>query len=668
MSRESASTREFFSLNETANDFSLAAKADRFVPTDTYTVLNLSADRSTLTPNGQSVYDEVLVQFRPGVAAQTQRSVLAAVGATVGYVVRSDADGDLLVIHLQGQSADAIIAALSRNPNVTFAEPNYSVQVEAINDPLFQNGSTWGLYGDQSTPANQFGSQAAEVWVTQTGSMKTVVGIIDTGVDYTHPDLYLNIWLNPGEIPATLGVVDTDSDGLITFRDLNRSANAAAVSDINGNGRIDAGDLLNDARWENGRDEDGNGRIDDLIGWDFVNNDNDPFDGNRHGTHVAGTIGGMGNNGLGVIGVNWNVQIMALKFLSDSGSGSTAGAIMAVDYYTRATEIYDSGPGNYVGTNNSWGGGGYSQGLLDSIVKGARADVLFIAAAGNSNSNNDAVASYPSNYSTLAAAGWDAVVAVAAIAQDGTRASFTSYGKTTVDLAAPGVGIVSTVPGGGYASLSGTSMATPHVTGAVALLASANEALSGQLLRSFLLTTAEPTASVATITATGGRLDVGDMIAAGVAGGATVPPPPPSPTKIYGTSGSDVLRGTTGNDIIYGVPATGSQIGRGTIDRLTGGGGDDIFVLGDVRGRFYDDGRGSNAGLSDYALITDFSAGDKIQIVAGTYFLTPYNGGGITGTGLYHDSNGSRSLDGRDELIAIIQGIVPAPADFLTFA
>ncbi|MBM3591536.1 MAG: hypothetical protein FJX32_02545 [Alphaproteobacteria bacterium] len=150
----------------------------------------------------------------------------------------------------------------------------------APNDTFFANGSLWGMYGDTSGTANPFGSQAANAWAQgHTGSMANVVGVIDTGLDYTHPDLYLNIWLNQREIPTSLraGLSDMDADGPITFRDLNASANAAHVRDVNGNGRIDAGDLLNDARWENGVDEDGNGFLDDLIGWDFANKDNDPM-------------------------------------------------------------------------------------------------------------------------------------------------------------------------------------------------------------------------------------------------------------------------------------------------------------------------------------------------------------------------------------------------------
>lgn len=210
----------------------------------------------------------------------------------------------------QGQDAGTPMSQGDAGPENT---------IQAVpNDARYTDGSLWGMYGDASSPANEFGSQAAEAWAQgHTGSMANVVGVIDSGIDYTHPDLYLNIWLNQREIPTTLraSLSDIDEDGLITFRDLNGSANASYVLDYNGNGRIDAGDLLNDIRWENGVDEDGNGYRDDLIGWDFANNDNDPMDGNGHGTHVAGTIGAIGGNGIGVAGVNWNVQLIALNIV-----------------------------------------------------------------------------------------------------------------------------------------------------------------------------------------------------------------------------------------------------------------------------------------------------------------------------------------------------------------
>jgi subtilisin family serine protease len=384
----------------------------------------------------------------------------------------------------------------------------------ASNDPSYTGGTLWGMLGDTGPMKNAYGSQANEAWADgDTGAMTSVVGVIDTGIDYTHPDLYLNIWLNQREIPTTFRarLNDIDTDGLITFRDLNGAANASYVMDYNRNGRIDAGDLLNDRRWENGTDEDGNGYRDDLIGWDFVNNDNDPYDDNGHGTHVGGTIGGIGGNGVGVAGVNWNIQMVALKFLSASGSGASSGAINAVNYFTDAA-MRATGVEDFIATNNSWGGGGYSAQLNEAIGRAAQKDILFIAAAGNSTINNDVQATYPANYTTTAIAGYEAVVSVASLTNTGGLSSFSNYGATTVDIAAPGSSIYSTLPGGRYGSYSGTSMAAPHVTGAVALYAAEHPNASAAEIRAALLSSAAATPSLGGFVATGGRLDIGALM------------------------------------------------------------------------------------------------------------------------------------------------------------
>lgn len=477
---------------------------------------------SQLPPVG--AHDGFLVQFAAGTDGTGIARALAAVQGRALETLRGPGSdhGALLRIEAAGP-VEAALSALSHAPGVVFAEPNWTVSVQATsNDTYYTSGSLWGMYGDATTPKNIYGSQAGEAWARgATGSSTIVVGNIDTGIDYRHPDLYLNIWLNQGEIPASLraSLTDSDGDGLITFRDLNNSANAGFVSDLNKNGYIDAGDLLADARWENGIDEDGNGYFDDLIGWDFVNNDNDPYDDNNHGTHTAGTIAAMGGNGAGVAGVAWTAQVMALKFLGANGSGSLDGAIRALDYYTAAS-IRDQSQGwssEFIGTNNSWGGGGFSQALLDAIVRAAWQDALFIAAAGNGGSdgkgdNNDRFANYPSNYSTVSGAGYEAVIAVAALTSSGGLASFSNYGVKTVDLGAPGVGVMSTVAGGGYASYSGTSMATPHVTGALALYAGLFPEMTAAELRSVLLSSTTATSSLGSKTVTGGRLDLDRMV------------------------------------------------------------------------------------------------------------------------------------------------------------
>ena len=308
---------------------------------------------------------------------------------------------------------------------------------------------------------------AADAWAAgNVGATNVYVGIIDEGV-MPHDDFGVNVWTNPGEIAG------------------------------------------------NGVDDDGNGYVDDVRGWDFDGNDNTTYDGTQddHATHVAGTIGAVGGNGFGVAGVNWNVTMIPAKFLGRRG-GTTANAVKAVDYLTDLKSRYGI---NLVATNNSWGGGGFSQALLDAINRGGNAGILFIAAAGNGGSdgvgdNNDTAASYPSNYVCQSSSG-DCVIAVAAITSTGAKSGFSNYGAATVDLGAPGSAIVSTVPTkkgtSGYASYSGTSMATPHVTGAAALYASTHSGATAAQIKAAILSSVIATPSLAGRTVTGGRLNVG---------------------------------------------------------------------------------------------------------------------------------------------------------------
>ncbi len=391
---------------------------------------------------------------------------------------------------VRGYDLAAIHESLASSSLVRSVELSQEISLALTpNDPLYQNGSLWGLSG-----AN--GIRAPGAWDFTTGS-SVVVAVLDTGIDYNHPDLYKNIWLNQGEIPASVkpSLVDTDGDGLITFWDLNEPINRTRVGDVNGDGRITASDLLaptSQGGWANGISDDGDSFRDDLVGWDFVNNDNNPIDDHSHGSHVGGTIGAIGDNSIGVVGVNWKVQLMAGKILGSNGGGTTAGAALAVRYSAdRGAKV----------SNNSWGGGGFSQALFDAIVHADSRGQLFAAAAGNSGANNDGGAFYPANYEV------PNVVSVAATDVNGNKAGFSNFGANSVDLGAPGAGIVSTVPGGGYANFSGTSMATPHVAGVAALVVGQNPGWSAAQVKQRLMETVTPLPSLAGRTVSGGLLN-----------------------------------------------------------------------------------------------------------------------------------------------------------------
>lgn len=412
---------------------------------------------------------ELLVQFRADASDADRARALARIeGRTLTRLLaaaqRRDGRGELQRVGFRASlDIAAALRALQADAAVDFAEPNwrYTTQASAqdvSDDPYFTSGQLWGMYGAGTTPANAYGSGAAAAWAAgKTCSSDVVVGVIDEGMHTRHRDLRGNIWTNPGEIAG------------------------------------------------NGLDDDGNGYADDVNGWDFFNGDASVFDGqgDDHGTHVSGTIAGKGGNGTGVAGVCWNLNLVSAKFLGPSG-GSTADAILAVDYMTDLKSRHGL---QMVATSNSWGGGGFSQGLLDAIERAGAADILFIAAAGNGGQNMELVNSYPAGYDSAN------IISVANITSSGALSGTSNYGVTRVDLGAPGTAVWSTVPGrfkfqSKYASYSGTSMATPHVSGAAALYKSLHPAATAAEVKAAILAATIPTASLAGKTVTGGRLDV----------------------------------------------------------------------------------------------------------------------------------------------------------------
>ena len=358
----------------------------------------------------------------------------------------------VLLSTIKSGNLRSICEELEKDPAVLYAEPDYIVsRTQSTNDPLLSK--QWAL------PK----IQASQAWEITKGSSNVHVAVIDTGIDYNHPDLQGNIWENMGEIP------------------------------------------------NNGKDDDGNGYIDDIFGWDFVNNDKDPMDGHGHGTHVAGTIAAATNNGQKIAGVAWNAKMAGLKFLSDSGSGSTSGAIDAIAYSTAM---------GFKVSNNSWGGGGYSRALKEVIAEAGKNGQIFCAAAGNSGSNNDSKPHYPSNYDC------DNIISVAASDRSDKLASFSCYGENSVDLAAPGVSILSLLPDNKTASWSGTSMATPHVAGAATLFFAINPNATHMEVKNAIMSSVDEIPDFEGKMITGGRLNVAKAIGKSTQSWLTV-----SPTK-----------------------------------------------------------------------------------------------------------------------------------------
>jgi subtilisin family serine protease len=416
---------------------------------------------------------ELIVKLKDGVTKSAFKS-FKSMGVELDRTIDLSS-GDLFVVKFdETKSMKSIKSALNNNPNIEYAEPNFiyeivkpqaSYNVNALIsssvepnayapvDPKF--GSLWGLANTGSNdPRGGSGVEGADIdalkaWQITKGDKRVRIAVIDTGIDYRHPDLKDQMWTNTAELNGTPGV-----------------------------------------------DDDGNGYVDDIHGYDFANNDGDPMDGHSHGTHCAGTIGAS-HNSIGVAGVMADVEFVGIKFLTDSGSGSTEGAIKSIDYATKM---------NVDLMSNSWGGGGRSQALEDAIKRAADKGIVFTAAAGNSSTNNDQRPHYPSNYDVKN------VISVAATTSGDGLASFSCYGRRTVHIAAPGHNILSTTKNGGYASYSGTSMATPHVSGAIGLLIAKEGRMDLEELRNRVMATSEPISALRGKTINSGRLNAYNLL------------------------------------------------------------------------------------------------------------------------------------------------------------
>ena len=447
---------------------------------------------------------ELLVKFRPGASAGARQAALARAGAKLRrHFPRTG------IHHIDVGTTDrlaAAVAVLESDAAVLYAQPNFrrrAVAAGVPNDPAWTSNILWGLSRVSAPSAwSAFPPAARDV----------VVAVIDTGVNYRHPDLAGSMWVNRGEVPG------------------------------------------------NRMDDDGNGHVDDVHGIDTLNHDSDPMDDNGHGTHTAGIVGAQGNNGIGAVGVAWNPQIVACKFLDATGTGYDAAAIACLEYLM---DLKVNRGVNIRIANNSWGSlrdpnAPFPFALRDTIDAAGQDGIISVFAAGNDGLNDDATPFDPASFTS------PTILSVAASDEQDARAPFSNYGAAAVDIAAPGTNIFSTY-GDGYAYSSGTSMAVPHVSGALALMASHNPSLTPEALKHILLASGDRLPQWAGVTVTGARLNVFAALVA-----ATESTPAPSGTVGEGWSSADVgATGTAGraalSNGVFEVSGAGADV-WGTAD------------------------------------------------------------------------------------------------------
>ena len=449
----------------------------------------------------KAVANQVLARFKPGVDAAAQASLMAVQRARISQ--RFTSVGGLVIIEfLPGPQLNSVVppannpagdgkALLDRIKNLQrtgafeYVEPDY-LQTASLepNDSAYTDGTLWGLK-NTGAAGGVAGADiaAAAAWSITTGNASVIVAVVDTGVNYLHQDLASQMWVNPGEIAG------------------------------------------------NGLDDDNDGYVDNVYGINAVTNGGDPMDDNQHGSHVSGTIGALANGGGPIVGVAWNVRIMACKFLDANGSGATSDAIECIDFVV--AEKLRTGAGTRIILSNSWGGGPFEQSLEDAIAATRSNNMLFVAAAGNDTNNNDASPSYPASYAV------DNILSVAAVDRTNNIARFSNFGAQSVHLGAPGVAIYSSTHTSptSYATLSGTSMAAPHVSGAAVLLWAQFPTATYSDIRQRLLVGTVPIPALSGKTSTGGRLNVHNSL--------TVAPDNQLELAVSSDSGLQVVSGQT---------------------------------------------------------------------------------------------------------------------------
>ena len=459
-----------------------------------------------------------------GKSSQALSQLMPLITAAGATVAPTSVTG-LYTVEATAASLGQLAADFSANPAVAYAQPVQTFQVQtAPNDPLYVAGDQWQLNGT-------WGVNAPAAWSVTTGSNQVIVADVDTGLNYNLADIYDNVWLNQPEIPASVigNLTDTNADGLITFTDLNNPVNQGPgkIEDTNSDGIITGLDVLASTSvggWVNptsASTQDGDtASPDDLIGWNYVSNTNNPMDDEGHGTFTAGEIGEMTNNATGGAGLVWNTQIMPVKFLDSTGSGTDTAAAQAIDY------AVDHGAKVI---NASWGGTGTDTTIEAAIEYADEHDVIIVAAAGNSSADDDTTFFSPASY----AAQYPNVIAVAAITSTGALASYSNYGTGSVELAAPGSNVYSVLSNGSYGTMSGTSMAAPMVTGTIALVEAAHPSWSMSQVIDAVLDTVTPDPALS------GKVTTGGVVNAGAAVANTAGPYVVSPT-----SGGTVTSGT----------------------------------------------------------------------------------------------------------------------------